>query len=662
MNSKDVKDSTQKLRIFIAYAHEDSDEVLKLYRRLQDDGFQPWMDKEDLILGQRWSSIIIETMQKSDVCLICLSNHSNTKLGFIHREIKIALDIAERQPEDSTFIIPVRLEDTSVPERLSEWHWCNLFDKDGYDTLLRALRLRAEQIGVSPFASSVQSQPIDLHQTQSFLSRYESGLDILRERLGSDQPYYRDFLIDEQRLRENISSIRRFGDTERRRIERADIIVELNELALATLNVSFNDLCSLGIGALEPEQVRQEWEQQIRSQLLLYGEVTPEELRKIPPDYREQALRRFAETYQTTLALEDYTGYSLRLLNSDVLQRWHDSWNNTAQALCTNSGIAQKGREAVNKLAGILSEVLGFSISQFCNFHATRACMVEAPALRLKLPPCFPLVFVADPNPGAHTVQMLVDAIDVMRETGYFALVVPLEPAIPELDTAAQLRQAIAQSPHVQDFIVLSQNQIHDILIARNPTQALAQQIVGQVDLSVISPFVISGPVPETMFFGRDAEVRLLFENAGKTDFALVGNRKIGKTSLLQRTRRRLDTSGQVHALYINCQTVRQATDFFTAFQEATGLEQPPATPKAFAAIMRDMQSSGKPLVLLIDEVDKLLDDDYAQGEPLAAEWRTLAQDGVCRFVFCGSTGLAAVWTILIRSSSTFRNHCRLAT
>src|SRR5512138_1474087 len=46
------------------------------------------------------------------------------------------------------FIIPLRLEECDVPQSLQRWQWVDLFEKDGYDKLLRALQKRAEDIGV----------------------------------------------------------------------------------------------------------------------------------------------------------------------------------------------------------------------------------------------------------------------------------------------------------------------------------------------------------------------------------------------------------------------------------------------------------------------------------------------------------------------------------
>lgn len=72
---------------------------------------------------------------------------------------------------------------------------------------------------------------------------YERGLNILRNRLGPQHASYADVLLYEQRLVENLKEKKRYGDTEGRRAGRAEIIDHLNEIALSTLGVSFNELC-----------------------------------------------------------------------------------------------------------------------------------------------------------------------------------------------------------------------------------------------------------------------------------------------------------------------------------------------------------------------------------------------------------------------------------
>ena len=72
---------------------------------------------------------------------------------------------------------------------------------------------------------------------------YETGLARLLTRLDEGHPRYTEALTLQSRLQENIVQSRRYGDTESRRAERAQIVNALNRLALRVLGVSFNDLC-----------------------------------------------------------------------------------------------------------------------------------------------------------------------------------------------------------------------------------------------------------------------------------------------------------------------------------------------------------------------------------------------------------------------------------
>lgn len=72
---------------------------------------------------------------------------------------------------------------------------------------------------------------------------YETGIQRLLEALGNKHPQFTEALVLQSRLLENISSVRRFGDTETNRAERASCMYALNHLAVRALGVSFNDLC-----------------------------------------------------------------------------------------------------------------------------------------------------------------------------------------------------------------------------------------------------------------------------------------------------------------------------------------------------------------------------------------------------------------------------------
>ena len=151
--------SNRPLRVFLCHASGDKPAVRDLYRRLAADGFSPWLDQEDLLPGQKWQVEIPKAVRNSDVVLVCLSQHSINKEGYVQKEIKFALDVADEKPEGTIFLIPLRLEECDVPERLSAWQWVNFYEDDGYTRLVRALRQRAADLPAAAPAGVKSASP-----------------------------------------------------------------------------------------------------------------------------------------------------------------------------------------------------------------------------------------------------------------------------------------------------------------------------------------------------------------------------------------------------------------------------------------------------------------------------------------------------------------------
>jgi len=135
-----VESDTRK--VFLCHSSSDKPRVRALRRSLLDGGIEPWFDEEDILPGQDWELEIRKAIRASDVVLVCLSRTSVSKVGYLQKEIKHVLDVADEQPEGTIFLIPVRLEPCEVPERLCRWQWVDLFEEAGYPRLLRALRNR----------------------------------------------------------------------------------------------------------------------------------------------------------------------------------------------------------------------------------------------------------------------------------------------------------------------------------------------------------------------------------------------------------------------------------------------------------------------------------------------------------------------------------------
>ena len=157
------------LKVFLCHASGDKPQVRVLYKRLVVEGVDAWLDKEKLLPGQDWRVEIPRAVKEADVVVVCLSNKSITQEGYIQKEILFALDAAKEKPEGAIFLIPARLEDCIVPDRLSRWQWVDLFEEDGYIKLLRSLKLRADKVGAIVTQSSYEDDDVE---TERRLDQY----------------------------------------------------------------------------------------------------------------------------------------------------------------------------------------------------------------------------------------------------------------------------------------------------------------------------------------------------------------------------------------------------------------------------------------------------------------------------------------------------------
>jgi hypothetical protein len=79
--------------VFISYAREDSVAARRLYDDLKKAGLNPWLDKESILVARPWKTEISEAIKKSRHFIPILSKRSVEERGYVHKELKYALDI-----------------------------------------------------------------------------------------------------------------------------------------------------------------------------------------------------------------------------------------------------------------------------------------------------------------------------------------------------------------------------------------------------------------------------------------------------------------------------------------------------------------------------------------------------------------------------------------
>lgn len=212
----------RNLKIFLCHASEDKPIVRDLYARLISDGYKPWFDEEDLIAGQDWEHEIATALRNSDVVLICASQKSVAKRGFVQKELREAIELAQMQPVGAIFLIPVKLNECNLPDFLSRYQWVEYSSGSGYHNLTRALHAKAASLGIRPnpsfnYGNARQGLDNSFENQISgvqYLNPDRNTYSRIHELLPSSQMVYllRDFDFGNTFFKEDIVPLYRFYD------------------------------------------------------------------------------------------------------------------------------------------------------------------------------------------------------------------------------------------------------------------------------------------------------------------------------------------------------------------------------------------------------------------------------------------------------------------
>jgi hypothetical protein len=182
------------LNAFISYAHEDIESATRLYQDLKACGFAPWLDKERLLPGMKWRPAIRKAIRESDFFLALLSKQSTSRKGFVHREMNEALEILKEFPDDRIYLIPIRLDDCSIPfEELSDIQYVNFFPN--WETGLEMV-LKVMDVDKPIESAETKKQMAPSRQTYNYrvgmvdLDIGLTNLSLIASKLNSIQTYF----------------------------------------------------------------------------------------------------------------------------------------------------------------------------------------------------------------------------------------------------------------------------------------------------------------------------------------------------------------------------------------------------------------------------------------------------------------------------------------
>jgi len=127
-------------KVFISYAKEDYDFAERLHIFLAENGFVPWLDKKNLLPGQQWDFEIKKGLREANYVILLLSENSVQKRGYIQREFKLALKYYVEKLEDDIYLIPIKINNCTVPESLSSFQWIEI-ENNSFESILQSLSI-----------------------------------------------------------------------------------------------------------------------------------------------------------------------------------------------------------------------------------------------------------------------------------------------------------------------------------------------------------------------------------------------------------------------------------------------------------------------------------------------------------------------------------------
>jgi len=170
-------------KVFISYAKEDYQFAEKLYIYLSENGFDPWLDKKNLLPGQQWDYEIKKGLREANYVILMLSNNSVKKRGYVQREFKLAVKYFEEKLEDDIYLIPIKIDKCNAPENLSAFQWIEISDHS-FDVILKSLNIQQNKY------LEFQQEQLNKHRT---FETKEVKEDFLYKK--KDKPENRIFLL-----------------------------------------------------------------------------------------------------------------------------------------------------------------------------------------------------------------------------------------------------------------------------------------------------------------------------------------------------------------------------------------------------------------------------------------------------------------------------------
>lgn len=288
--------------------------------------------------------------------------------------------------------------------------------------------------------------------------------------------------------------------------------------------------------------------------------------------------------------------------------------------------------KALPELVRFLTDDLGFRLRMHDRASDYEFYLIDLSEWKLRFSDRTPLVWVKAEQLEAMSAEELVASIRAFIFSQYFQHRLTI--LVVEGRSRGLLEVLKLQIPYCA---LLDEDNIRQVITRPASDRQLLDLLCAQLPLASASPYEISSPVTGSRFFGREYELRTIL-NHPETNYAIVGVRRIGKSSLLLELHRRLKEMGNDAVYFFDCSDCHSADDYIRAVTTEVDIrKRERMTFDKFPNFLRVKSYQGKrPLTFLLDEVDHLIQFDRQDNYALLQALRASANKGFCRYVLTG--------------------------
>jgi hypothetical protein len=288
------------------------------------------------------------------------------------------------------------------------------------------------------------------------------------------------------------------------------------------------------------------------------------------------------------------------------------------------------------RLLHLLNDELGYNVREGNPALGYELFFVDLSSWKLRLSNRTPVIWVKakdlDGVSSQHVMQSLEDVVRERNLSRQIVLVLFDGNSFPLFKYKTGLNfNLVLIGAEEQKYVVQS----------RRPSAELLDMISAQVPISYLSPYETRAPVTGSRFFGREHEIARILANPD-SNHAILGIRRIGKTSLLREIERILkERESPSHVVYLECSDLLSSDDYI---REVVRKLNPRELPRLhmqkyvffFPNFLERMSKALKSkIIFLLDEVDNLVIMQRGDWD-LFRMLRASSNKGACQYIIAG--------------------------